>query len=361
MPEFKLDNIDSLLEYAYERKATDLHINVGTKPHIRLNSALHTIEEAEFVTPAISLAIVEQLLDESHLKTLKENGDTDFSFSRSGLGRFRVNVYRQRGTYSIALRSLPFQIPAFESLGLPDSIRSFAAGTKGLILATGPTGSGKSTTLASLIDIINKERRVHIITIEDPIEYLYRHQQALIDQREIGTDARSFAFALRAALREDPDVILVGEMRDPETISIALTAAETGHLVFSTLHTVGAAKTVDRIIDSFPSSQQSQIRNQLASVLEGVVSQQLLPRTDGKGIIPAAEVMLMNAAIRNLIREGKPHQITNILQTSAGAGMQTMDAALAQLYINDVVSYEEASIRAQDTATFQHLSSRKKI
>ncbi len=359
MQEISVRKIDTLLEYTCSLKATDLHINVGSKPSLRVNSTLRHIEEADVVTPEVATLLVREILDEKKFQTLEATGDVDFSFSRSGLGRFRVNVYRQRGTYSIAIRSLPFNIPSYESLGLPAIIKTFAKKTKGLILATGPTGSGKSTTLASLIDMVNAERHCHIITIEDPIEYLHRHRSSLIDQREVGADTKSFASALRATLREDPDVILVGEMRDPETISIALTAAETGHLVFSTLHTVGAAKTVDRIIDSFPPEQQNQVKSQLATVLEGVISQQLIPRRDGHGIVPACEVMVVNSAIRNLIREGKPFQITSVLQTSANLGMQTLDANLAQLYTSGIISQEDALFRAQDQQVFFQLTNKR--
>ena len=359
MQEINTRNLDDLLNYTCSLKASDLHINVGSKPTIRLNSTLQTISGTEVVTPDISWELVKPLLDENKLKQLEINGDVDFSFSKAGLGRFRVNVYRQRGSYSIAIRSLPFIIPPFDSLGLPQVIKGFTKKTRGLILATGPTGSGKSTTLASILNMINEERRAHIITIEDPIEYLHKHKNGLIDQREVGADARSFASALRATLREDPDVILVGEMRDPETISIALTAAETGHLVFSTLHTVGAAKTIDRIIDSFPPAQQNQVKSQLATVLEGVVSQQLIPKRDGSGIAVAVEVMLVNAAIRNLIREGKPYQINSTIQTSSNIGMQSMEANLAQLCAEGVITQEDALIRASDSQLFYQLLNKR--
>ncbi|MEI7884568.1 MAG: type IV pilus twitching motility protein PilT [Clostridia bacterium] len=356
MREISYFGIDPFLQYVCDKNGTDLHINVHTKPRIRLNSVLCEIENAEVLNAIDTENIVHQLLDDAKSKYLEENGDVDFSFSRFGLGRFRVNVYKQRGTYSIAVRRLPFDIPPFSDLRLPDVIKSFAKKNKGLVLVTGPTGSGKSTTLASMIDMINKERKAHIITIEDPIEYLHQHKESLIDQREVGSDTKSFASALRATLREDPDVILVGEMRDPETISIALTAAETGHLVFSTLHTIGAAKTVDRIIDSFPPNQQNQIKSQLATVLEGVVSQHLIPKMNGKGIVAASEVMVVNSAIRNLIREGKSFQINSVIQTSANVGMQTMDTSLAQLYTSGVIAQEEAVARAQDPKIFSQLS-----
>jgi twitching motility protein PilT len=292
------------------------------------------------------------------METLLVVGEVDFSFSRSGLGRFRANIYKQRNTFGIAIRSLPFNIPPFGSLGLPDAVKAFARRGKGLVLSTGSTGSGKTTTLASIIDIINTERKCHIITIEDPIEYLHKHKSSLVGQREIGSDTKSFTSALRAALREDPDVIMVGEMRDPETIAIALTAAETGHLVFSTLHTVGAAKTVDRIIDVFPPNQQNQVKSQLATVLEGVVSQQMIPKKGSGGVAVACEVMVVNNAIRNLIREGKPYQINSIIQTGVSAGMQTMEASLAKLVSSGAISQDDAMLRATDTQLLTQLLNR---
>lgn len=351
--------LDDLLNYTCRVKASDLHINVGSQPMVRLNSILQQIPGTEVITPEISWELVRSLLDDDKRAYLEANGDVDFSFSKPGLGRFRVNAYRQRGTYSMAIRSLPFNIPEFDTLGLPPVIKTFAKKSRGLILATGPTGSGKSTTLASLIGMINEERKVHIITIEDPIEYLHKHRNGLIDQREVGSDAKSFASALRATLREDPDVILVGEMRDPETIAIALTAAETGHLVFSTLHTVGAAKTIDRIIDSFPPAQQNQVKGQLATVLEGVISQQLIPKRDGSGVVPAVEVMVVTPAIRNLIREGKPYQINSMIQTGTSSGMQSLEATLAKLVADGVITQEDAMIRAADPQIlFQMISKR---
>jgi len=352
-------SLDELLKYTCSVKASDLHINVGTQPMIRLNSILQQIPDTEVITPDISWELVRSLLDDEKRAQLEAHGDVDFSFSMPGLGRFRVNVYKQRGTYSLAIRSLPFNIPDFDTLGLPPVIKTFARKTRGLVLATGPTGSGKSTTLASLIGMINEERKVHIITIEDPIEYLHKHRNGLIDQREIGTDAKSFASALRATLREDPDVILVGEMRDPETIAIALTAAETGHLVFSTLHTVGAAKTIDRIIDSFPPAQQNQVKGQLATVLEGVISQQLIPKRDGTGVVPAVEVMVVTPAIRNLIREGKPYQINSLIQTGTSSGMQSLEATLAQLVSDGVITQDEAMLRAADPQILYQLINKR--
>lgn len=359
MQGINIRNLDLLLEYTCKMKASDLHINVGSRPTLRINSVLEPIPNTAVVTPDVSWSLIDALLDDAKKAYLRENGEVDFSFSKPGLGRFRVNAYRQRSTYSLAIRMLPFDIPDFDSLGLPPVIKSFAMKSKGLVLATGPTGSGKSTTLASLIGLINEQRRVHIITIEDPIEYLHKHRNGIIDQREVGSDTKSFASALRAALREDPDVILVGEMRDPETIAIALTAAETGHLVFSTLHTVGAAKTIDRIIDSFPPAQQNQVKGQLATVLEGVISQQLIPKRDGTGVVPAVEVMIATPAIRNLIREGKPYQINSMIQTGTSNGMQSLEANLARLVTDGVISQEEAMIRASDPQIlFQMISKR---
>jgi twitching motility protein PilT len=359
MQKIDVRNLDELLEHTCKMKASDLHINVGSRPTLRINSVLEHIPNTDVVTPDISRELVMSLLDDERRVSLEENGEVDFSFSKPGLGRFRVNAYRQRGTYSLAIRLLPFDIPKFDTLGLPQVIKTFAMKSRGLVLATGPTGSGKSTTLASLIGMINEERKAHIITIEDPIEYLHRHKNGLIDQREVGSDTKSFASALRASLREDPDVILVGEMRDPETIAIALTAAETGHLVFSTLHTVGAAKTIDRIIDSFPPAQQNQVKGQLATVLEGVVSQQLIPRRDGSGVVPAVEVMVVTPAIRNLIREGKPYQINSLIQTGSNSGMQSLEANLAKLVMDGVITKDDAMIRAADPQTlFQMMNKR---
>lgn len=352
-------NIEELLEQTCRAGATDLHLSVGSPPVMRLNARLKTFDGLEPLKPEDTFALVDKISQPQHVKVLEETGEVDFSFSRAGLGRFRVNIFRQRGSYSFAIRVLPFSIPSFERLGLPEALRQVTKKKSGLVLATGATGSGKSTTLACLVDIINSERRCHIITIEDPIEYLHRHKTGLVNQREVGWDTRSFATALRAALREDPDVILVGEMRDLETISIALTAAETGHLVLSTLHTMGAAKSINRIFDVFPYDQQAQVRAQLAAVLEAVVSQQLIPRADGKGLVLATEMMIVNPAIRNLIREGKAHQVTSVIQMSTAEGMHTMDACLANLVNTGVITYEDAYARAQDIAAFTQLVRRR--
>ncbi|MCL2740809.1 MAG: PilT/PilU family type 4a pilus ATPase, partial [Oscillospiraceae bacterium] len=293
--------IEGLLERSIQARATDIHITVGSPPMFRVGGMIAPVEGYEPLKPAVTKGLAESIMGEDQRRAFEENGEVDFSFSRPGKGRYRVNVYSQRGTNAIALRALPLEIPPFESLGIPEAVKQFARKQKGLILTSGISGSGKSTTMAALIDMINAEQRKLIITIEDPIEFLHKHKSSVVVQREVGGDTRSFSAALRAALREDPDVILVGEMRDPETISIALTAAETGHLVLSTIHTLGAAKSMDRIIDGFPPNQQNQIRSQLATVLEGVVSQQLVPTKEGRGVILATEILMVTPAVRNLI------------------------------------------------------------
>jgi twitching motility protein PilT len=348
MPDENSSVLDRLLQYCSQSRATDLHICAGSMPLMRMNSKLSAIPDTPVMLPPAINEIVTSLLDDKKMESLRLNRVIDFSFSRSGLGRFRCNIYQQRGSYAIAIRTLPFEIPTLASLGLPPVVESMVHKNKGLVLATGATGSGKSTTLASLIDILNEKYSYHIVTIEDPVEYLHRHKTSLVTQREVGEDADSFAIALRSALREDPDVIMVGEMRDPETISIALTAAETGHLVLSTLHTVGAAKAIDRIIDAFPAGQQAQVKTQLATVLEGIISQQLLPRADGQGLILAGEIMLVTPAIRNLIREGKHYQVNSAMQTGQSLGMQLMEADLARLVKDKSITQDEAVLRAPD-------------
>jgi len=340
-------NIDGILAEAFLKKASDIHITVGAPPIIRVHGNLIHLGE-EKLTPDTIERVVRHITTPQQFEKLEQQGEVDFSYSLQGISRFRVNVFKQRGSYAIAFRVIPQEIPKFESLGLPSVIREFTKLSKGLVLVTGPTGSGKSTTLASLIDIINTERSVHIITLEDPIEYLHKHKKSIVNQREIGSDSKSFAAALRAALREDPDVILVGEMRDLETISIALTAAETGHLVFSTLHTIGSAKTIDRIIDVFPPHQQQQIRVQLSTVLQAVVSQQLLTRRDGAGRVVACEVMIATPAIRNLIRENKTYQIQSIIQTSMKNGMITMEHSLVELYKKGLITKEDVLTYSPD-------------
>jgi twitching motility protein PilT len=335
----------NILKVGVEKKASDIHITVGVPPTYRINGELLSFNDIP-LSPEDTLQLTRQALNNEQFERIEKQGELDFSYSIPSLGRFRVNAYRQRSSYGLALRIIPNKIPSMEFLGLPEVAKDIARLPRGLVLVTGPTGSGKSTTLASIIDQINSERNCHILTLEDPIEYLHRHNKSMVNQREIGTDSLNFANALRGALREDPDVILVGEMRDLETISIAITAAETGHLVLSTLHTLGAAKTIDRVIDVFPPHQQQQIRVQLATVLEAVVSQQLLPKADGDGRIAAFEVMIATSAIRNLIREDKNHQIDSMIQTGSKHKMVTMDNNIIDLYIKGHISRETALVQA---------------
>ena len=300
--------IDDLLIRARKMGASDVHVTVGIPPKCRVNGELVTLMEGR-ILPADSKALVEQMIPGRLVERFNREGEVDFSYAIKGVGRFRVNIFKQRGTMSFVIRLVNTEIPSPESLGLPQSVLELVKKKRGLILVTGPTGSGKSTTLASLIHIINQTQNKHIITLEDPIEYLHSHEKSIVNQREVGIDTQSYAGALRAALREDPDIILVGEMRDLDTIATAVTAAETGHLVLSTLHTIGAVPTIERIIDVFPMNQQAQIRLQLATLLEAIISQQLLPTADRKGRVAAFEIMYANSAVRNLIREAKPHQI----------------------------------------------------
>lgn len=333
--------IREILQVASENKASDVHITVGIPPKMRVNGKLKTMP-FERMMPGDTLEVLLSVMSEAQKERFEERGELDFSYSIPELGRYRVNAFKQRGTVALAFRLVSSEIPAPEALGVPESVIDLYQSKRGLVLVTGPTGSGKSTTLAAIIDKANHNRDAHIITLEDPIEYLHRHDLSIVNQREIGLDSHSYASALRAALREDPDVILVGEMRDFETISVAITAAETGHLVLSTLHTIGAASTVDRIIDVFPPHQQQQIRVQFANTLEAVISQQLLPKADGNGRIAAFEVLHSNNAVRNLIREGKSHQLTSVMQTNRKLGMITMDDSIQQLYFEGKISKETA-------------------
>ena len=339
--------MDELLMIAQEMKASDLHITVGVPPKVRVYGELKDIDSPKLLPPDVK-ELAYSIMPESQIPKFEATGELDFSYSIPRVGRYRANVYTQRGSLAIVMRLVGNTIPSPDKLGLPDSITSLIHKRRGLVLVTGPTGSGKSTTLASLIDQINTNYAYNIITLEDPVEYLHPHKKSIVNQREIGMDSKTFGTALTAAMREDPDVILVGEMRDLDTISTAITAAETGHLVFSTLHTIGAASTIDRIIDVFPPYQQGQIRSQLSLVLEGVVSQQLIPMIGGKGRKAAFEIMLGTPAIRNLIREGKTHQISGILQTGRKNGMQTMDDAIFELYVNRYIDREQAIGYAQD-------------
>ncbi len=329
-----------------EVRASDVHITPGVPPAMRVNGRITPFKDFPSMTPQDTREIVYSVLNDSQRKRFENERQLDFSYAIPGLARFRVNVFFQRGSISAAFRLIPQEIKSLEELGLPAPLAEFTRKPRGFVLVTGPTGSGKSTTLASMVDLINREREEHILTIEDPIEFLHRHKRCIVNQREIGADATDFTTALRAALREDPDVILVGEMRDLETISTALTAAETGHLVFATLHTQSTAQTVDRIIDVFPPYQQAQVRMQLSIALEGIVTQQLIETVDGTSRVCASEIMIPNPAIRNLIREGKTHQIYSALQTSGAQGMQTMDSHLAQLVRKGSISKAKAEQRS---------------
>lgn len=343
-----------LLHTAIDMHASDIHISVGVPPSARVDGSLYHITEQKLTLEAAEDLISQAMQDRPREReTLAKKGEVDYAYSVPSLGRFRVNVFRQRGSHAMAIRILNLTIPEPAALGLPTCVTDLLTKRRGLVLVTGATGSGKSTSLASLINVLNQTYPYHIITLEDPIEYLHRHGKSIVNQREIGTDTESYANALRAALRQDPDVILVGEMRDLETISIAVTAAETGHLVFSTLHTIGAANTIDRVIDVFPPYQQQQIRTQLADVLECVISQQLVPKKDGHGRVGAFEIMLVNGAIRNLIREAKTFQVQTVLQTNRKIGMQTMDDALFDLYEKGKIDRERALAFAQDPVTLR--------
>ncbi len=339
--------IEEILTAAKEAGASDVHLTVGIPPKMRVNGNLVTMDFPKML-PADTLDVVLSIMTESQRDRYEEKGEYDMSYAIPNVARYRVNVFKQRGSAALAFRVVATEIPSPEKLGVPESVVNLYQRKRGLILVTGPTGSGKSTTLAAIIDKVNSNRDAHIITLEDPIEYLHQHKMSMVNQREIGLDSENYANALRAALREDPDVILVGEMRDFETISVAITAAETGHLVLSTLHTIGAASTIDRVIDVFPPHQQQQIRVQLSNVLEAVISQQLIPTSDGRGRCAAFEVMHANHAVRNLIREGKSHQLQSIMQTNRKIGMITMDDAILQLYYDGKIDRELAIQFAQD-------------
>jgi twitching motility protein PilT len=321
----------AVLNRMVEIRASDVHLSPGFAPAVRARGKITPLDNYSPLTPQDTREIVYSILNDSQRKAFENNLQLDLAYAIPGVARFRVNVFFQRGAISAAFRHIPEKIESLESLGLPQILEEFCRKPRGFVLVTGPTGSGKSTSLASMIDLINEERAEHILTIEDPIEFLHKHKQCIVNQREVGSDAIDFSSALKSALREDPDVILVGEMRDLETISTALTAAETGHLVFATLHTQSTAQTVDRIIDVFPPHQQQQVRMQLSIALQGIVTQQLLPTADGSGRVCATEVLVPTPAVRNLIREGKTHQIYSAIQTSGSVGMQTMDSHLAQL------------------------------
>jgi len=334
-------NLRALLEEMIEKDASDLHIVAGERPKLRVDGDITNATSDEVLTPKDTLSLAYSVLTESQKKRFEIENELDFSFGIQNLARFRGNCFKQRGCVSLVIRQIPFSVRTFEDLGLPPVVAKLAERPRGLVLVTGPTGSGKSTTLAAMIDKINKELKGHIITVEDPIEFIHRHQSCIVNQREVGTDTNSFAAALKYALRQDPDVVLIGEMRDLETTQAALTIAETGHLALATLHTNSAAETINRIIDIFPAHQQAQIRAQLAFVLEGVLTQTLLQKAKGRGRVMAAEIMVCTPAIRALIRDDKVHQIESSMQAGKKYGMQTLNDSLYQLYVNREVAKEE--------------------
>jgi twitching motility protein PilT len=350
--------ITELLEIVVDRGASDLHLTSGAPPVVRLKGVLARLENYASLEPDQLQRMIYAILTQKQRERLEQDLELDVSYALPGKGRFRVNVYFQRDALGAAFRMIPFEIKRIEQLGLPQQSEDFARLPRGLVLVTGPTGSGKSTTLAALIDVINSEREQHIMTVEDPIEFLHKHKKCIVNQREVGHDTLSFASALKHVLRQDPDVILVGEMRDLETIQTALTAAETGHLVFATLHTQDAPQTIDRIIDVFPPFQQQQVRVQLAVTLQGVVTQQLLPTADGMGRVPAAEILVATPAVQNLIREAKVHQIYSVMQAGAKYGMQTMDQGLVAMVRGGRITYEAAVERCHNVEELNRMLGR---
>lgn len=339
-----------LLREMVRRGASDLHLTAGQPPRLRIDGSLANGDDGGVLEAADTLRLARSLLTGTQRRRLEEDDELDFSFEVQGLARFRGNCFRQRGRVAMSVRHIPPEVAPLEELGLPPILNHFAERPRGLVLVTGPTGSGKSTTLAAMVDRINRRRRGHILTVEDPVEFVHRPRRCIVNQREVGTDTRSFAAALKYALRQDPDVILIGEMRDPETIGAALTAAETGHLVLSTLHTNSAADSVNRIVDAFPAHRQAQVRGQLASVLEGVVTQILVPRGSAPGRVAAVEVMVCTAAVRAVIRDDKVHQVRSLMQAGRKHGMQTLNDALARLYLDGEVTLEAALKRSPDAA-----------
>ncbi len=346
--------LDELCRAMVENNASDLHISAGVPPLLRIDGDLYPMELPS-LNPAQTKELAYQILSEEQIKEFERDHELDMSFGIKGLSRFRVNVYLDRGSAAIALRTIPYEIFSFDELGLPRCIAEMSEKPYGLVLVCGPTGSGKSTTLATILDKINRTRRAHIITIEDPIEFLHSHQTSLVNQREVFSDTHSFSAALKRVLRQDPDVILIGEMRDLETIEAAISVAETGHLVFATLHANDATQAINRMIDVFPAHQQPQVRTQLSFVLEGVVIQRLLMRASGEGRALAMEIMLPDTAIRSLIREGKLQQIYSAIMTGGGVGMQTMNQSLAHLYRNNAITYDVAMHSSADAEDLQRI------
>jgi twitching motility protein PilT len=351
-------DLHSALGYLLESGGSDLHLSVGTPPLLRLHGELRPIPNTPVATPQEIQRVVYAILTQKQRERFEEDLELDFAYAMPGAARFRVNLYRQREAMGAAFRLIPYEIKGLEDLGIPSAVAQMATLPRGMVLVTGPTGSGKSTTLAALVDLANRTRKDHIMTVEDPIEFLHTHKSCLVNQREVGEDTHSFTAALKHVLRQDPDIILVGEMRDLETISVALTAAETGHLVFATLHTQDAAQTIDRVIDVFPPHQQQQVRVQLAGAVQGVVCQTLCRTADGRGRAAATEVMFATPAIRNLIREGKTHQIYSAMQAGAQHGMTTMDQHLTELVRQGRVSYDHALEKCHHVEDFKRLNGR---
>ncbi len=351
-------NINELLVRMMEMGASDLHVTSGARPAIRLHGGLVQLEDQALLTPPVLQRVLYAMLTQKQREKFEEELELDFAYSVPGKARYRVNIYRQREALGAAFRLIPYEIKPLEDLGVPPSVNNFAGLARGMVLVTGPTGSGKSTTLAALVDLANRTRSEHIMTVEDPIEFLHRHKSCLVNQREVGEDTKSFANALKHVLRQDPDIILVGEMRDLETISVALTAAETGHVVFATLHTQDAAQTIDRVIDVFPSEQQQQVRTMLSGAIQGIVCQTLCKTVDGKGRVVATEVLVATPAIRNLIREGKTHQIYSAMQAGAKHGMHTLDQHLAELVRVNKITYEHGLEKCHHVEDFNRLTGR---
>lgn len=349
-------SMEELLNLMVQRGGSDLHISVGSRPKIRIDGKLYDTEH-DVLTPEVTQKIVYSVLTSDQIAKFEKDLEIDFSFGAANLGRFRTNAFIQRGTVAAVLRVIPFEVYDFDQLGLPKKVCEYVCSmNKGLVLVTGATGSGKSTTLASMVDYLNQQRQGHIITVEDPIEFLHRNRNCLVNQREVGADTHAFPRALRSVLRQDPDVVLIGELRDLETIEAALTLAETGHLTFGTLHTSDCVQTINRIVDVFPAHQQQQIRTQLSFTLQAVLCQQLLPKTSGKGRALAAELMIVNPAIRALVRDDKAHQIYSIIQTGGKMGMKTMNQSLYDLYRSNVINFEDALAVCPDRAEFQRLA-----
>jgi twitching motility protein PilT len=352
------NSLNAMLRVVVEARGSDLHITAGAPPTMRVHGNLYYLPGYDPLTPAQTAMLMRGVADEDQWEQFERTHELDLAYAVSGLCRFRVNIYQQRGAFGGAFRAIPYDIKALDELGVPDSVAAFAQLPRGLVLVTGPTGSGKTTTLAAILDLANRTRSSHIVTIEDPIEFLHEHKRSLVNQREVGQDTDSFSQALKHALRQDPDIILVGELRDLETTATALTAAETGHLVLATLHTQSAAQTIDRIIDIFPPHQQQEIRAQLSTALQGVVTQALCPRADGNGRTVVTEIMVATPAIRNLIREGKNHQIPSFMQSGGGSGMISFDQHLAERVREQIISFEQALMLCHSVEEFSRIAGR---